>query len=44
LSDIELVTTFSGEKNWRIIATGLLVVLAGMMPLSNLSSRRGHFC
>jgi hypothetical protein len=26
-SDIELVTTFSGEKNWSIIATGLLVVL-----------------
>jgi hypothetical protein len=24
-SDIELVTTFSGEKNWSIVSTGLLV-------------------
>jgi hypothetical protein len=39
-SDIELVTTFSGEKNWSIIATGLLVVLVGMMLVSNRSNRR----
>jgi hypothetical protein len=36
-SDMELVTTFSGEKNWIIIATGLLV---GMMLVSNRSNRR----
>jgi hypothetical protein len=34
-SDTELVTTFSGEKNWSIIATGLLVVLVGMMLVFN---------
>src|SRR3984893_9691630 len=33
-SDIELVTTFSGGKNWRRIATGLLV---GMTVVSNRS-------
>jgi hypothetical protein len=36
-SVIELVTTFSGEKNWRIISTGWLV---GRMVVSNRSKRR----
>ncbi len=35
--DIELVTTFSGETNWIVIATGLLV---GRMLVSNRSKRR----
>ena len=39
-SDIELVTTFSGEKNRSIISTGLRVVLVGMMLVSNRSNRR----
>jgi hypothetical protein len=37
LSDIELVTTFSGETNWINITTVLLV---GMMLVSNRSNRR----
>ena len=40
MSDIELVTTFSGEKNWSSINTGSLVVLVGMMLVSNRSNRR----
>ena len=36
-SDIELVTTFSGETNWINITTGLLV---GMTVVSNRSNRR----
>jgi hypothetical protein len=39
-SDIELVITFAGEKNWSIIATGLLV---GMTVVSNRSNRRVRF-
>jgi hypothetical protein len=35
--DIELVTTFSGDKNWSIISTGMLV---GMTVVSNRSNRR----
>src|ERR1700676_87904 len=38
-SDIELVTTFSGETNWSSITSGL-VVLVGMMLVSNRSNRR----
>ena len=38
-SDMELVTSFSGETNWSSITTGLLVVLVGMM-VSNRSNRR----
>jgi hypothetical protein len=34
---MELVTTFSGEKNWSIISTGMLV---GLTVVSNCSSRR----
>ena len=41
--DIELVTTFSGETNWSSITTGLLVVLVGMMLVSNRSNRRERF-
>jgi hypothetical protein len=40
LSDMELVTTFSGEKNWSSINTGPLVVVVGMMLVSNRSNRR----
>jgi hypothetical protein len=36
-SDMVLVTTFSGEKNWSIIVTGWLV---GRMVVSNRSKRR----
>ena len=36
-SNIQLVTTFSGERNWSAITIGLLV---GMMLVSNCSSRR----
>src|SRR5260370_28167150 len=38
-SDIELVTTFSGETNWSSITIGLLVVSVGMMLVSNRSNR-----
>jgi hypothetical protein len=37
LSGIEPVTTFSGEKNWINITTGLLV---GVVLVSNRSNRR----
>jgi hypothetical protein len=40
LSDIELVTTFSGEKNWSSNTIGLLVLLVGVMLVSNCSKRR----
>ena len=42
-SDIELVTTFSGETNWSSITTGLRVVLVGMTVVSNRSNRRVRF-
>jgi hypothetical protein len=42
LSDIELVTTFSGETNWSSITSGL-VVLVGVMLVSNRSNRRERF-
>jgi hypothetical protein len=41
--DIELVTTFSDETNWSSNTTGLLVVLVGMMSVSNRSNRRERF-
>jgi hypothetical protein len=37
---MEPVTTFSGETNWSSIATGSLVMLVGMMLVSNRSNRR----
>jgi hypothetical protein len=40
LSDMELVTTFSGETNWSSITTGLVFVVVGMMLVSNRSKRR----
>jgi hypothetical protein len=40
---MELVTTFSGETNWSSNTTGLLVVLVGMMLVSNRSNRRERF-
>ena len=41
-SDIELVTTFSAEKNWSINTTGLLV---GMTRVSNRSNTAAiDFC
>ncbi len=40
LSDMEPVTTFSGETNCSSMANGSLVVLVGMMLVSNRSNRR----
>jgi hypothetical protein len=40
LSDIEPVTTFSGETDWSSITTESLVVLVGRMLVSNRSNRR----
>jgi hypothetical protein len=40
LSDMELVTTFSGEKNLSSMTTGSLVALVGRMLVSNRSNRR----
>jgi hypothetical protein len=37
---MELVTTFSGEKNWSSITTGSLVVVVGRILVSNRSYRR----
>jgi hypothetical protein len=37
---MELVTTFSDETNWSSITNGSLVVLVGMMLVSNRSNRR----
>jgi hypothetical protein len=37
---MELVATFSGETNLSSITTGSLVVLVGMMLVSNRSNRR----
>jgi hypothetical protein len=40
LSDMELVTTFSGETNLSSVTTGSLVVLVDMVVVSNRSNRR----
>jgi hypothetical protein len=40
LNDIEPVTTFSAETNWSSMTNGLLVVVVGMMLVSNRSNRR----
>ena len=40
LSDMELVTTFSVEKNLSSMTTGSQVVLVGMMQVSNRSNCR----
>ena len=42
-SNIELVITFSGEKNWSSITTGLLLVVVGMMLVSVPTAEKG-FC
>jgi hypothetical protein len=39
LSDIELVTTFSDETNLSSMTTGSVVVVVGMMLVSNRSNR-----
>ena len=37
---MELVTTLSAETNWSSITSGSLVMLVGMMLVSNRSNRR----